>query len=520
MTPHMDKLSNQRLSRLDKVLLDIPRSTDVTAWRIDGLDLWPLFVTVIAGLALHIDIGYRRGRIRVGSKAWQAAIHADYRVRPSLARLFKRRHAASPRIITNQLPDAILLVGTRHHGRGIGDYHVIPPLDVPSLALRAAGQDTVQWLIDAGSDDPVLARLVQQPTSGIAAIMNDIQAKALNGPQSLGQLNDMPGMRQSLVEIGVLLQLKPAFLMMWFARQVDLMLSAFRSFGEVFDQQGHPKTLVIVAGGYWWSAGLSAAARARGTAVVEIEHGAERPCALTAQGQLHHFSRFNTAPEALVSWSVQDRGDPRFLALGPVGNLLPALARAHPATAPGHRTALDQTICNQEAALAKRAGSLQREVLISSDDANADAWIADLVRRLPDDTFCWIRRHPAERDRPLRGADGLDPSGYDIELASGVLLPLILSRVDAHFTRFSAVTLEAAAMGVPTLATQPYAAALFGAHVPPELFKLMDAETDIPGELARLPHRQTGDRRQPDHAPDELVAFIQSLAAKNVPSKA
>lgn len=505
MTAHADPLPDEKLSRLDKVLLDIPRSTDVTTWRIDGLDLWPLFVTVIAGLALHIDIGYRRGRIRVGSRAWQAAIHADYRLRPLLARLFGHRHAAPGELFGERLSGTNLLVGTKNHGRLIGDYHVIPPLDVPSLALRAAGQDTVQWLIDADLDDPVLARLIQQPASGIAAMMREIQADALCAQQSLGRLETLPGLRTSLARTGALLQLKPDFLMMWFARQVDLMLSAHRSFGDVFDRQGHPKTLIIVAGGYWWSAGLSAAARERGTVVVEIEHGAERPCALTAQGQLHHFSRFNTAPEALVSWSVQDRNDPRFLPLGPVGNLLPALAKAHPA--------LDGTIRAQEEALARRAEPFRREVLISSDDANADAWIAGIVNKLPEDVFCWIRRHPAERDRPLPDAGTLDPRRCDIDLASGVLLPLLLARVDAHFTRFSAVTLEAAAMGVPTLATQPYAAALFASHVAADLFTLIDPQTDVAGELARLKPRRERGEPLPGRSGDELAGFIQSLAA-------
>lgn len=513
MTAHADPLPDQRLSRLDTVLLDIPRSTDVTSWRIDGLDLWPLFVTVIAGLALHIDIGYRRGRIRVGSKAWQAAIHADYRLRPPLAKLFGHRPATLQDVFKDPLSDTNLLVGTKNHGRLIGDYHVIPPLDVPSLALRAAGQGTVQWLIDADMDDPVLARLIQQPTSGIAALMREIQADALCAQQSFGRLETLPGLRGSLEEIGSLLALKPNFLMMWLARQVDLMQSACRSFGEIFDRHGHPKTLIIVAGGYWWSAGISAAARARGTAVVEIEHGAERPCALTAQGQLHHFSLFNTAPEALVSWSVQDRDDPLFLALGPVSNLLPALANAQSVSTTEQTGSLRETIRDQEEALARRAEPFRREVLISSDDANADAWIADLVKRLPEDVFCWIRRHPAERDHPLPDADTLDSRRCDIDLASGVLLPLLLTRIDAHFTRFSAVTLEAAAMGVPTLATQPYAAALFASHVPPDLFTLIDAQTDVAGELARFKPRRESGHPMPGHSGDELVAFIQSLAA-------
>ena len=49
----------------------------------------------------------------------------------------------------------------------------------------------------------------------------------------------------------------------------------------------------------------------------------------------------------------------------------------------------------------------------------------------------------------------------DCAIASSSLLSLLLERVDVHLTRFSGVTLEAAAMGVPTVATEPYAAYLY-----------------------------------------------------------
>jgi hypothetical protein len=58
------------------------------------------------------------------------------------------------------------------------------------------------------------------------------------------------------------------------------------------------------------------------------------------------------------------------------------------------------------------------------------------------------------------------PDRADFELASSSPLPVLLDRVGAHPTRFSAVTLEAVAYNVTTVATEPYARLLFSEFAP------------------------------------------------------
>ena len=513
MVQPSDNFPASNLSGLNTFLRNLPGRVDVRSWRHEGLDLWPLFLTAFSGLGLHAAVGYQRRRVRVGGRIWKTAILADYWVRPVIQRFsFRSDERVSP-TVNGALEGKILFVGSKSHGRDIGRYRLIPVLDTPAIALQSQGEDVCEWLIDVDCGDPEFCRFTQQvPVSGIAHVLRKARADTFLAPHSLTALKAMPTLVAAIEELSCHLKLQSGFLMLWLSRQVDLMISAEQNFGAIFDGQGRPSTLFLVASGYWWSAGLAAAARKRGIPVVEIEHGAEGPAALSAQGQAHHFSIFNSAPQGLLSWSTIDRNDKSVLCIGPLGNLLPALVERAASSLQGPFAELLQVFQSQQRLLESRANQKRpREILISSDDVSSDRWITTLVDQMPDDVFCWIRRHPGESTTPLADADKLDAERYDIDLASTVLLPMLLSRVDAHITRFSAVTLEAAAMGVPTFALHEYASDLFARHVPSHLFSYVKQPADIAVRLGAAKPRGRSDAKTGDELETKLAAFIKSL---------
>jgi hypothetical protein len=98
-------------------------------------------------------------------------------------------------------------------------------------------------------------------------------------------------------------------------------------------------------------------------------------------------------------------------------------------------------------------------------DVGNDCTIMGSAAKLPREVFRWCRRHGADARRVMLGNAALARSGgfrASIELA----LPVLLDRVGAHPTRFSAVTLEAVAYNVTTVATEPYAQVLFSEFAP------------------------------------------------------
>jgi len=89
---------------------------------------------------------------------------------------------------------------------------------------------------------------------------------------------------------------------------------------------------------------------------------------------------------------------------------------------------------------------------------------------------------------------------------------LLLERADVHLTRFSGVTLEASAMGVPTVATEAYAGDLYGRHLPRES---LHVETSPHAIAARLQSLIAGRaERHVSRLPDlgGLVPFVERFA--------
>ena len=98
---------------------------------------------------------------------------------------------------------------------------------------------------------------------------------------------------------------------------------------------------------------------------------------------------------------------------------------------------------------------------MSLQPVDEGGWLAEIVRQFEGNIFFWIRRHASDIHRPVPALAKGGLPWLDFSIATSTFLPILLERADVHLTRFSAVTLEAAGMDVPTIATEKYAADLY-----------------------------------------------------------
>ena len=171
------------------------------------------------------------------------------------------------------------------------------------------------------------------------------------------------------------------FLKFWITRQVNLAISFARSCDHILVRHGCPE-LLLVELLRWTTTGLIGAAKWHGVPVIEVHHGAESPRAITAPGQVPHFSRFNTAPDALITWEELDRSDERAFAAGPLSVQLGQVISARQSSDPESYNQFLQLLGRQRAALARhiKRGTFAAEVAVSLQPGDEGGWLRDIVR--------------------------------------------------------------------------------------------------------------------------------------------
>jgi len=466
----------------ERWLREVPEQFPVTAWRVNGLDLWPLFSTSLVSLSILLNLGQRRGGVRTGSQVWRAGVISQYFMARRLARLSRNR--AKPKLPQDRLEGTIVFHGSSLHVRDFGGLAVIAPLDVPSALMRKQGHRCTLWIDDADADAPMLARTLTQPAYGLSAFLHRAAARS-SRHDALPALQRLPGFKTWSELAAKELGLPYYFFRIWLARQINLALSTANCYDTIFEERGVPALLVILNAGFASTVALTFAARRRGIDVIEVQHGAESEASVTAKGSVPHFSTYNTAPSALISWELAERHDPNVLAMGPIGLHLPAIMSLPHASDQAAQHAFRAALTRQAEELkayAEQVGA-RKEVLVSLQPGDDGSWLRSFASENRHGVLFWVRRH---------GADLLDPAHpkeipvtgmIEAELASTCALPILLARSQVHLTRFSAVTIEAAAMGLPTIATDTYARQLYERIVPPDL---LHVDADLARAAARL----------------------------------
>ncbi len=448
----------------ERWIQSIPDGIDVRSWSHHGLALWPLFKTTLVALGILAKIEQPRRGMRTGGLGWRAGVMADYF---ALSGLRRTRPLRLPELAPAQgLSGNVVYYASGGHGRDLGELFLTPSLDVPAALLGRAGRRSVFWYEDLEVNSPSLTRTLHGPAYGLSDMLTDARGRAMRfGTRDA--LAAMPGFLDCCGIAARHLKLEKRFLQLWFARQVNLAISVAKVFEQVFERQGRPELLVILNSCVWSTTGLVAAAKRNGVPVIEVHHGAESRSAVTAPEQRPHFSSFNTAPDALISWDCRSRNDDRVFAAGPLGLRLAAIVPEGATDDRESYAKLRQLMTQQSDALARRVKGLTcaGELLVTLQPGDGGGWIFDIMRELSIDVFLWLRMHARDGERILAAVPPQLAACVDVALGSSALLPLLLDRADVHLTRFSGATLEAAALGVPTIATEAYATDLYGRYV-------------------------------------------------------
>lgn len=489
----------------------IPNSVDVQAWNYHGLALWPLFKTTLVALGILARIEQPRRGMPTGGLGWRAGVMADHF---ALSGLRKIRKIHVPVLAPAEgLSGAVLYYASGGHGRALGDLFVTPSLDVPAALLSRAGRRSVFWYEDLASDSESLTRTLHGPAYGLSDMLADARGRAMRfGTRNA--LGAMPGLMDCWDIAAGYLKLRTRFLQLWFARQVNLAIAVAQLFEQVFARDGRPELLVILNSCVWSTTGLVAAAKRKGVPVIEVHHGAESQSAVTARNQRPHFSTFNTAPDALISWECRSRDDNLVFAAGPLGLQLATIVPDCAVDECESYARLRQLMAQQKDALAYRVNGLTRagEVLATLQPGDDGRWIADVLHALSIDTFVWLRTHALDGKRVLSAIPPNLATRADAALGSSAPLTLLLDRVDVHLTRFSGVTLEAAAKGVPTVATEAYASDLYGPHVPDGALYVETSPPAIAAQIEALIASRA--ERHVTRLPclEGLVSFVDQVA--------
>lgn len=499
------------VSGFEKWLASVPQSFQVTDWKVNGLDVWPLFNTCLVSLAILTRIQHRKAFMKVGSPGWRAGVVVDYAVAAPIRWIHGAWAWASLSLPPDRLEGCVVYCGSKVHTRELGEVIVTAPLEVPATLMRRAGHEGVFWFEGMTSADPRLDRCLNLPARGVDEILRvaRIRAWRISVARDLDRLS---GFLPWCDDAARILSLSPAFMRIWLARQLEVALSTARCFGEVFDAKGCPKLLVLLNGGFASTVGLTVAAKTRGVAVVEVQHGADSAAFVTAPDVQPHFSGYNSAPDAMISWEMTSRADPAVLAMGPIGLHLPRVVVApHHSDDANHR-ALRNIFERQQQALSAFAHNAQarHEVLVSLQPGDQGQWLEAIARKVGPGVLYWVRRHGSDLSSEvvMRGLAG---SGiFEIDLASSSALPELLARASVHLTRFSAVALEAAACGIPTIAVEAYARQLYERSIPATLlFVEPDLASAAHKLTVALSEARAGTRAQLPNV-DLIVPFLEA----------
>lgn len=499
------------VERFESWLLRVPSQCPVAAWRVKGLDIWPIICTSLASLAVLMRVRQRKSRIAVGGRVWQFGVICDYAVASPIRWL--RRSQGEASLPPDDLDGTIVYCGSRIHTRLLAGVSVSAPLDVPATLMRRAGHAGVLWIDDAEADDPNLAHSLTRPARGLASVLRDASSRAWRVSVAR-ELDRLEAFEHWCTVASHHLGFSNSFLRLWLARQLEVAIASEQAFGRIFEAKGAPKLLVMLNGGFAVTSGLTAAAKLRGIPVVEIQHGAgSEVLPISADAPLH-FAAFNTGPDALISWDLRARNDLAVLEVGPIGlHLTSILAAPHTSDGPSH-AALMASFDRQRRALeayARKSGC-ELEVLVSLQPGDHGAWVERIAAEAGPGVHYWVRRHGSELSKP--GLPGFSPGApIEAEMASSSALQLLLARVQVHLTRFSAVALEAAASGVPTIALEEYAAKLYAREIPAVLLSVEGNLSAVARRLRSLIANPAPVSRTQLPDAGRIVAFLEARMA-------
>lgn len=478
-------------------LVGVERACPVADWRVAGTQIWPL---------VRVRIGYG-----IAAAAFDLPYPTNDRVGGAARRVAKKALAALPNLRDLSLagPSSRYDVLFLSNGISVARFEdvVFDRLCDPIREELSAASYSSLLLVPAPAKGPFCEPAVQVQ---LRADMAKVRGLAMVPTVSIS----LPGYDDVVQELGRvgLAKFVPS------PRLLRAATVTLLSMSRLFQRWlARTEAKLGFVGTYYRleSMAFVHACHASGVPSVDIQHGIQGwHHAAYAQWSAVPDDGFELVPRYFWVWSNRDAE--QIDAWRPSANHEPIVG-GNPFLRLVSRGSGPRAASVEEAAAGLRAAEPPgRTVLVtlngfeSTDDLEE---LAGVVAGAPPTWRWWIRAHPRN---PGGGRDaitvlvrnGVAPSAVDD--ASHPALFALLSRVDAHVTRFSSVVIEAAAFGVPSIVTAPEGLSLYATEREAGLVEFAE-----PAQLVSVADRLAarGARRTPD-ADDGGVTWATALLAR------
>jgi len=459
----------------------------VTEWQVSGVDVWPVLRTAVLQRAVRAKLlqesAVSRWQNRVREQTRCAALHTvgDFALQRLLNVGTRNRSVESGAVA----PADALLVGNSGAAFRLGRNIVQPHLDPMRIALAAEGGRSTTWICNVSRRAPVIEDALLPGTYGVGDALS--ASRAIHHPRLAALTGLLPHFAQWLAEIRAL-GFCGALYEPLLRAEVAAVLSVSASLRSLLQRIG-PKIVAMYNADCTLGYAVAYAARSLRIPFVEVQHGVQGPAHHSYQWPEIPPAGFNCLPSAYLCWSDREQqaildwgeraGVKAFVAGHSWRHIGPALEAA--AQGPfADATADARTAYQASAGQVDVITAGKRNVLLTTAPSEIPPWVGQLVEQLPESWQLLWRLHP--RDALNSGALARAQAEVDgrANVADATLAPLdiLLDAVDVHLTQASAVTLEAAAYGVPTVVTSPLGLELFADEVPVSV-TLAESTADI-----------------------------------------
>lgn len=349
--------------------------------------------------------------------------------------------------------------------------------DAFRLQVSAHGIGTPLLYCDARTKDALVAA---NPLGNDHAIGENLRHMATTGRRRTQPSIELPGFCEWARPVGDTIGVRVNDLSRWLGRLIDHALAYRDAFTNML-RSASPRAFLLTHHGDALTTGLCAAAAATQTSVVCVQHGVlRRP---DPEHPLHPSNGAGLMPTPPSHWLWRDeKVSARDRCVGPPSLSLSLDPPGIVASPPVER-ALQTVRKNLAAAVAKGVthedAKIEEQIVMLAPQTEADGQqMAEFVAKLKSPVRCRWRPHPrlATNKRVNQAAQAAirAAGAKEVTIDREPLGPSLLT-TDYLVTGYSAVALEAAALGIPVRFLSTYAKWMFEGQMPPHLAHHVDS---------------------------------------------
>jgi hypothetical protein len=466
-------------------------------WTCAGYHVWPLICHAINTIALEKVLLNRK---TMPDRAIGQAALRGYAVFGERL-LTKAQDKSLPRSFW----DAGDVVGIATISAAMPDNGYCRTVDPFRQSAHQKGAPSKLLYVDADDRD---ARISSNPLGDAKGIASELAAIRRRSRRRNNPRYDLPGFENWAVAISELVNYKLGPLSGWVARLLDHFTEYCLTFEQMINA-ATPRAVLLSDHGDALSAALCATARRAKVPVVCIQHGTLRRT--DPEHPLHDYRDFDamTLPARHWVWRTERLHD-RDRAVGP-----PALLASFDAELG------DASITNRAISATARSANQPFTCLAAPQIPEHGSQIADQIKKIARPTRCIWRPHPRfanDRKANDKAIRELLSAGTTEVIRDAQSLANSLLQSDIVITGYSAVALEAAALGIPTHFLSPFAAWTFEGQIPEHLQSINDLRPDHPS-LPQSEHEATLSASQRIRRFSETFGALRDSAVQEILEK-